>query len=129
MNVTKIKYGTPSHDYGVGRPCAYPGCTSTLSRYNPDDTCACHVLAFRPSEDHYTVAPVTKSKRSRRGVSARRKPSKQNKKAVVPMIVCSKCGQEKPANRNFFHAREGSLRGQCKVCVNLHRGKLRLADR
>ncbi len=34
--------GTPLAQFSDGRSCAHPGCTSRLSRYNPNPTCAAH---------------------------------------------------------------------------------------
>jgi hypothetical protein len=45
----KIIYGTPSQVYGVGRVCAYPGCTAILSRYNPENVCGCHPRKYKIS--------------------------------------------------------------------------------
>ena len=34
--------------------------------------------------------------------------------------VCRKCGEEKPATREYFYSHKGSrggMRGECKVCI------------
>ena len=44
----------PSTNFGTGRRCSQSGCTTVLSRYNPDELCAAHappeaVVEPRPS--------------------------------------------------------------------------------
>ncbi len=34
--------GTPLTQFDGGRSCAHPECSSRLSRYNPNPTCAAH---------------------------------------------------------------------------------------
>ncbi|CAN5255156.1 hypothetical protein BH20ACT9_BH20ACT9_02170 [soil metagenome] len=34
--------GSPLRQSGAGRTCATPGCTATLSRYNPAAVCSAH---------------------------------------------------------------------------------------
>lgn len=35
----------------------------------------------------------------------------------IPLRRCTKCGEEKPATREYFYAAENRLRGDCKACV------------
>lgn len=147
MSVTKIQHGRASHEYGVGRLCAYPGCKYILSRYNPDDICASHVLSYRPQDSCYGAIPVkvctachtpkpatTDFFHERNGslvaqckecVNAKRKVWKKAHAApkLPTTIVCNKCGREKPATREYFHVRGDGLRRQCKLCANLARDK------
>ena len=38
----RVAGGNLVHVSGEGRGCAYPSCTTMLSKYNPDDFCAVH---------------------------------------------------------------------------------------
>jgi hypothetical protein len=40
--VTKVDSGRPSRAFAQGRTCRAPGCTTRLSRYNPDPYCSVH---------------------------------------------------------------------------------------
>jgi hypothetical protein len=42
-NVTKIDSARPSKAFAEDRTCRAPGCTTKLSRYNPDPFCSVHV--------------------------------------------------------------------------------------
>jgi len=37
-----VKQGPAVESFALGRVCAEDGCTTRLSRYNPDDVCALH---------------------------------------------------------------------------------------
>ncbi len=37
-----LSSGAPLEQSAVTRTCGHPDCTTTLSRYNPDETCARH---------------------------------------------------------------------------------------
>jgi len=37
------------------------------------------------------------------------------------MKVCTKCGESKPATREYFHARKSRLRNECKDCAKKYR--------
>ena len=93
-NISKIQHGRPSKEYGVGRKCAYPGCSHTLSRYNPDNICGSHTM-FRPVLGTLDFPEEMK--------------------------ICSNCGDMKPATTEFFRRRHSRLEAQCKSCVNLKR--------
>lgn len=93
-HVSKIQTGRASKDYGVGRLCAYPGCSHMLSRYNPETVCG-----------HHDFSP---SYRSILGVAQEYK-------------ICSTCGELKPATPEYFRKRKTSFEAQCKTCVNMKR--------
>ena len=118
--VAKIQHGRPSSEYGTGRRCAFPGCNAILSRYNPTDICASHVLKHEPYQKR--GIKVRKDGLSKPVVVHRTAPSAKNTKVVrIPKITCSTCHKEKPATRDYFHMRGDKLRTQCKVCVNISR--------
>lgn len=94
MRISKIQSGRPSKEFGVGRECAYPGCTHILSRYNPDNICGSHSL-FSPAESMLEFPEEMK--------------------------ICSNCGELKPATTEFFRRRHSRLEAQCKTCVNVKR--------
>jgi hypothetical protein len=37
-----IPVGPRARSFGTGRTCAVDGCSTPLSRYNPDDRCSAH---------------------------------------------------------------------------------------
>lgn len=37
-----LSQGTPLTQHDGRRSCAYPGCTTQLSRYNPNERCSTH---------------------------------------------------------------------------------------
>jgi len=38
--------------------------------------------------------------------------------STIPMKICIKCGEKKPATSEFFHARPLGFRAECKECRN-----------
>ncbi len=50
--------GNRTRTYQQGRTCAYPGCTTRLSMYNPSPMCALHTEAPRATTRRSSDAPA-----------------------------------------------------------------------
>lgn len=49
----RLTNGSPVEQYALRRRCAHDGCTATLSRYNPSETCSVHEGWVDPASRSY----------------------------------------------------------------------------